>query len=882
VLDNFIYEGSLDNIHPNDVESITILKDAAATSIYGARGGNGVIVITTKKGRANQRMQVSASSTIIVSEKPDLFAVPQMSMSDYIEVEQFLYRRGYFDNIINSDQARYHPFSAAVETFMATTQGTLSSQDSARRIDALKTYDLRNDLLRYVYRQPLTHQHSVSVRGGANNHIYALAVNYDDVVTNTYGTSRKLNIRVAEEFSPVKFLHLQSSVYYTNQNNRAGRPTTYWQAFRTVPYLRLADDSGNALPVPIQYSKTFLDTIGGGRLLPWTYKPLEDFKHYRFLSSTEAIMANAGIRADLMKGVNIDAQYQYNRQISFGSRVADEESYFARDYINRFSQIDYNSGTVSYIVPRGAIRRYDNDILTSQQARAQLNGRREMGEHKIEGFVGGEIREVRTEGTSGSAWGVREDPLTTRSVDEINSYPTLPHGYYESIGGGTSLRSTTNRFVSMYSNALYQFRGKYSLSASARRDGSNILGVSTNNKWRPLWSAGAGWDISKEPFVTATWINRLRFRSSIGFSGNINPTLNALPTAAFTTSTVTNLPTARLRSPRNPSLRWEKSRQINVGAEFSLFGDVIDGSIEYYSKKGTDLYGSTDFDYTVYGQGNQLTRNIAAMAGKGIDVVLNSRNLRGAVGWATTLLLNYQSNKTTAYDTEAARNASRVIGDGNSINPAIGKPLYAIAAYRSAGLNQEGDPQGFLDGKISTNYDSIITLPFINGLNATEQVVYFGPASPTWFGSIINTFQIKGFSLSANISFRFGYYFRKPALIFSSLFDYGRPVSDEFSKRWQQSGDERSTNIPRMVYIDHPQYFQREIFYSGSEEQVKKAGNIRLNYINAEYNFGKIALSLNASNLGLLWTANKENIDPDAPLAIPPQKTYAATIRANF
>jgi TonB-linked SusC/RagA family outer membrane protein len=882
VLDNFIYEGDINNIHPNDVESITVLKDAAATSLYGARGGNGVIVITTKKGKRNQRMKINASAHVIITEKPDLFDVPLISPADYIDVEQFIFRRGYFDGLINSDAARWHAFTPAVQTFIETSQGLITPQDSAARINAFKQNDLRNDLLKHIYRQALTQQYSVNLRGGSGNHTYTLAVNYDDVSSSVQDKSKKLNVRVSQEFMPVKRLHIHTGLYYTNQLGYSGSPTRFQVNGRDVPYLRLADDVGNPLPVAVRYSDTFTDTAGRGLLQSWKYFPLTDYKHDRFRTAIEAIVANTGIRYEIPALGNFELQYQYNRQSGTSSRISDGESYHARNTVNLFSQIDYSTGSVTNIIPKGGIHLHQSDVLTSQQLRSQFNLKKIIGDHMVTAIAGAEVRESETEGNAFTHFGVQVDPLTTGEVDNLTSYPTFVEGYYDVAPGSSYLIGTTQRFVSLYTNALYQYRERYSVSASARRDGSNIFGATTNDKWKPLWSAALGWNLSREPFLHVSWINHLKLKSSLGFSGNLDPTRTPLPLAFSLTSPATNLPAVRIFRPNDPSLRWEKSRQWNLGVEFSLVKNRISGSIEYYQKKGTDLYGSANYDYTTFGRGLAIVKNVASMSGKGVDVILNSRNIdAGKFKWSTNLLFNYQVNKTTAYFQESALTGSGLVGSsGITIAPVVGKPLYAMAAFRSGGLDANGDPQGYLDGRLSTDYEAIIRAGSIDGLNA-DQVVYIGAASPTVFGSVINNFQWKGLTINVNIGYRLGYYFRRPALAYSSLFDYGGGHSD-FAKRWQRPGDERSTTVPAMVYLDHPQFYTRDQFYQAVQDHIKKADHVRLNYVNLEYEFGIVAVYVNASNLGILWAANEERLDPDYAGSVPPAKTIAAGVRVSL
>src|SRR5258705_1410692 len=170
VMDNFPYEGDINNINPNDVENITVLKDASATSIWGARAGNGVIVITTKRGKFNQKLSIGFNSNLIVTKKTDLFSLPQMSIPDYIDVEELIFKKGYFDAQINSLSSYYLALPPAVEVFLKRRNRLISASDSTRQIDALKRIDSREQYDKYFNHHAVLQQYSLNIKGGSDNH----------------------------------------------------------------------------------------------------------------------------------------------------------------------------------------------------------------------------------------------------------------------------------------------------------------------------------------------------------------------------------------------------------------------------------------------------------------------------------------------------------------------------------------------------------------------------------------------------------------------------------------------------------------------------------------------------------------------------------------
>jgi len=889
VLDNFIYEGDINNINPNDIESVSVLKDAAATSIYGARGGNGVIVITTKKGKFKQPLKVQFNSTVTVAQKPDIFYPSQISSADYIYAEQFAYQNGYYDSQINYDWYYHTPFTPAVQIFIDKSKGLISTQDSINKINLLKNHDVRNDYNRYFYTNAVTQQYGITLTGGSNTNAYTFGINYDRNRGTLYDQFNKLNIHILNTYKPLKNLQLAMGAYYTNSTSASGRPSSVTFDSKNVPYIQLTDENGNPAAIPAIYSKSFTDTVGDGKLLDWNYYPLEDYKHYKLQTSIEELNANIGLNYKIINGLDLDIRYQYERQTEDAIRNADIESYYTRNLINQFSQPDYSTGNINYIIPDASIQLRYNNVLSSQNFRSQLNFNKHWNRNYVLAMAGFEIREIHNTSYNSTLYGYNSDPLTTGSVDFLNQYPTLPYGSNTNIPGTPYLSSITNRYVSGYSNASYIFKSRYSLSASIRKDGANIFGVNANDKWKPLWSAGAGWEISRESFYHLKLLPYLRLRGTFGFSGNIDASKSALPIANYFNNYTTNLPYTRIQTLNNPDLRWEQSRQTNIAADFKTHNDIINGTIEFYWKKGTDLYGLTNYDYTTWGYASEITKNVASMSGKGVDLILESRNIEKKFKWTSRLLFNYNESKVTKYFTTDALNGGRIIGGGGeTITPVIGKPLYAIAAFKWEGLNDQGDPQGLLDGKKSTDYQSIILTVDTKGIKDNPSIVFIGSATPIIFGSLINTFFWKRLSVSLNVSYKLGYYFKKTPLSYSNLFYNGTTTAD-FGNRWQKRGDENKTNIPSLVYTNYPQFSLRDQFFTSSEINILKADHVRLQYVNLGYQVKEqtdkgmgLRLYINISNLGVLWRANKEKIDPDYPTSTPAPKTYSIGFQATF
>lgn len=888
VLDNFPYEGDINNINPNDVESITILKDAAAASIWGTRAGNGVIVITTKGGTYKQPLIVEFNSNFSFLNKPDLSYAPQMSATDFIDVELMLFEKGYYTSQITSNSKPV--LSPVIELLLQRQSGKIPAADAEAQINGLRKQDIRNEFDKYIYETGLNQQYSLGLKGGVDTYAWTASAGYDRNENQLDAAYKRLNFRFMNYFKPLKNVQLSGGMYYTQTGSEGGKPgygdiASVGDRF-FYPYTKLAGKNGQPIPVNKNYSQSYLETAGNGKLLDWDYIPLEDYQHVSNSTSNSDMILNTGITYTFVPGLNIDVKYQYERQQSNGELLQDEDSYFARNLVNTYTQINPADGAVTYKVPIGGVLDLSGSLLQSQQLRGQLNFNRSWGRQEITAITGGEIRHLNNSGTSSRIYGYNDDILTFGNVDYSTSYPSFVTGTSSFIPGKSSLNDRTNRFLAAYLNASYIYDDRYTFSVSGRRDASNLFGVKTNKKWKPLGSLGLGWEVSRENFYRSNFLPYLRFRSTYGLSGNTDPSRTAVTTIAYAqTSPFTLSPYARFSNYYNPELEWETSRQINVGIDFRLRNNCISGTLEYYNKKGSGLFGEAQIDYTS-GIGKTITKNSASMKGQGIDAEINSTNLKvKTIKWTTQLNFSLYRDKVTEYYL-GSQSANAFVSSSVLISGVKGRPVYSVYSYPYAGLDPlTGDPLGFLNDAVSKDYVKL------TGSNTVlDNLVYHGSALPVVFGSIGNTLTWQNISMTARISYKMAYYFRRQTIDYMNLFTYGDGHAD-FATRWQKPGDEKLTNIPSLVY---PANNSRDNFFRGTSALVEKGDHIRIQYISLAYDLDKatigrmplksMSLYANLSNVGMIWKANKAGIDPEyngLNILIPP-RTFSIGIRAKI
>ncbi len=879
VLDGYIYEGDIENIYPNDIANVDILKDAAAAAIWGARAGNGVIVITTKRGRYNQNLQFSAQVNTLVQQKPDLMSVEQIGSADYVELEQYLFNQGYYNAALTSRP--YVMISPVVSILQAQRNGKLTAAQTEEQLQVFRQADTRRSYLNEFYTNAVTQQYQMAANGGSQRQHYVFGVNYQRVRTETYGKSEKFNLNLGNEFKLTEKLSLNTKLYLTSAKQNGGRPAynSITIGAKQLPYLPFRNADGSATAYQI-YDETYLNQLAGGKLLDWKSIPAEDYRYRTLDQRKTEVYLTADLNYKVLDWLSLALSTQYSEQQTDQKNIYGQQSYYTRNLINRFTQYNASTGILSYPVPLGDINNSDLSTTQSYTNRLQANINKSFGQSKLTAILGFEIREAKQKGNSYSYYGYKADPLKNVAVDYVGYYPNILTGDTDQIPYSGGLSATDYHFMSQYANVNYSYLDKYSVSGSVRRDGSNIFGVSINDKWKPLWSVAAGWEINRESFYTLAWLPELRLRASYGKSGNVDLSRTALAVLSYGTNNTTGYTIARIGELNNPNLKWETSSQLNFTIDFAIRNRQLSGSISVFKKRGSDLYGITPYDYTTWGRSNVITKNVADMEGKGIELAINMRSRhQTGLWWKGAMFANYNVNKTLRYYDQDGRGMFSIMSGGGKITPLVGKPLYALAVYKWGGLDANGNPQGYLNGQLSTDYQNINSNP--------ENIVYVGAANPTHYGNIINDFNWKKWTLSFNISYKLGYYGLKPALSYSRLASVGIGGTG-YAKRWQKPGDEKFTNVPSFVY---PFNQSRDSFYSSSEANVINAGNIRLDYVNLLYNLSpadqkqfirNMQIRLGLQNGMLLWTANQSGIDPDYPSGLKPSKLLTFGVNLNF
>lgn len=882
VVDNFPYEGDINNINPNDVESVTLLKDAAASSIWGARAGNGVIVITTKQGRYREKTAINLNTNVTISERPDLFYSPRWLPSELV--------MGFEKELFDKNTYSVMPetaLSSYVELLFAKKNGTISENEFIRQETIMRNTDLRKQAFNHLYQLGVNQQYSLNINGGESKHKYYISAGMDNSRDFIIGNrNRRLTLSLQNSIKPIEALELTGSIWYARSNATNNGVNLSMLNYETTqvasPYTRLVDDLGQPLSIAYRYQKAYIDAATSQGLLPWNYSPLTDRELVNNTALNTELRFNGSARLNFKKYLNAAITYQYINGTGYSRSHFTKDSYEVRNLVNSLTQAN-GSRIIPYadILSQGG----NNESIT-HSGRFQLNYLRQLGEQNFTALAGTEVRQQLKINTPGYIlYNYNPEVQTgTATYNYEGIYAQRPSGSAMIPGPPRAIGRLTDRYLSWFANAAYNYMERYTLSSSIRWDGSNLFGVKTNQKGVPLWSAGLSWEISKEGFYAFSQIPYLRLRGTYGSSGNINQQVSAYPIIGYSTDALTKLPITTIRSAGNPGLRWEKVGMLSLGLDAASENKRIEASLEWYRKKASDLIGEKIMAPSSGIVPDVLPLivnriNYANLEVKGVDLQLKSRNLTGDFLWESALLFSYVRNKVTNYNDNTASTSSFYFGSPTPLQVGLSRDVTYWLPW--LGLdNQSGKP--VIPDQYGGNYRTYHDL-----FPAGE--LQHGVAVAPYFGSLRNSFSWKGIQVSALIAFKGGYVFKRESMSTSGEYLIPAVYHRDYYKRWKQPGDEKFTDVPVAGSTDT----YLNLAYNRSSALISKGDHIRLQDISISYTLKerlsrklglqKLSCYGYARNLGILWAANKHGLDPEYPHASYPEpSSYAIGLNINF
>jgi len=904
VVDGAITDLDISAFNPDDIENITFLKDAAAASIWGVRAANGVIVITTKKGKTSQAPAISFSMNAGVAAKPDLGYLRMMNSAQAVGYEAELVKRGFLTatniNGASYSTASYYPNFAAVLA-LKLQAGTITQAAYNASVDSLSKIDNTGQILQYLLKPATTQQYNLSVSGGNYNSNYYYSASYSRETPNAKRTiGERLTITLNNSWKLFKVATLTTSLKgaffkYTNDGTGVNSLYPLTGSGVLLPYMQLVDNNGKSVSYD-RINPDFTSTLSTKAFSNWQYNYIDELNNRDDIQKDNNYSANVNLNVPIYKGLSGSVQYSNEKTFSAHNVYYNPNTFYYRYTVNTYTPPTATTAN-GLGITSGGILSLVNTTVNNYALRGQLAYDKTIRQiHQLNVIAGSEIRQTDMAQSTESLYGYNPSTGISVPVSYTSSAYTSIYGYSTSLGGAPGQGEKIRRYLSYFSNAAYTFKGKYSLSASVRYDDYNNFGLDRKYRATPLWSAGGKWSIAQESFMQKVkWVNSLNLRATYGVNGNLSTSTYPY-TAIYLNSTdpVTGLPSAGISSLANPELKWEMTYVTNIGLDYSLFNNRLSGGLDVYRKKGKDLLYSFPINPAYSGSigGGYLTRNAATMKGNGIDLSINGVLINNkSFTWNMGLTFSYNVNTITdnRFDTSTISSTYTSVYPG-SISYIAGYSTDKLLVFRNAGLDANG---------LTLTYDHLG-----NKVSATTPLVFSdlknaGHKVAPYFGGFTNNIRYKQFTLYALMTYQFGGVFLRPSInnYITAYYTMNYSVSGDIAKRWQQSGDETKTNVPGLNGTA-TQVAYSLARYQNADVNVRSSDYIRLREISLNYEFPAMlvhsvfakgaSVGFSVRNLGLLWRANKDGYDPDftsypnGGYSLPAAKSYNFSFKLNF
>ncbi|MEM9679464.1 MAG: SusC/RagA family TonB-linked outer membrane protein, partial [Bacteroidota bacterium] len=893
VVDGFPIEGGLETINPNDIASIDILQDAAATSIWGVRASNGVVVITTKKGKKGL-LSIDFSSFVTIQNSPNLNDLHTADSRTLVSTLDHYVSNGFDPNASifnpsNLANVGLNPVSAAYVRTDFTNPTEVTAYNAL--LDQYSNTDVFSQYEDLLLRTSVNTQYNLSLRTGSEKNDLYFSISHNDNQSVLVGDALQrqiLNLKDNYRITDNLTFTVGSNLSLTRSDHNSNGLGVFSGVGQVIPRFQLLRDAdGNSIPLAKRIdldSNVSLQELG---YLDWSYNALDDVETRDVTSNRFNMRLQAGLRWDLPKGFGVEVKGQYEWERFRREDYSNEDTYKARDLINYFTGISSQNELI-YNIPFGGILDQEESNTNAYYIRAFADYNRVFKNiHEVTALIGTEYSERRFDFRQDRFLGYNEQNAQYNS--NIN-WEDLRFGNIEGTPAfgipqminPSFISARDRRLVSSFANAAYSYDRRYTITGSFKSDQSNRVG---NNQLDPnyLWSVGGAWNIANESFMDdVSFVNKLKLRGSYGVSGNIHENASSLPILSPAINFLTGEQSFVLSSFGNSNLTFEDTFESNIGLDFGLFSNRLSGTIEYYNERSKNVLANFSLPNTL-GFESVLLNN-GEILNQGITVNLNTTNVTTSnFTWSTNFNITYNESEVIAYELSSTNPIdliNSVGGISQSSDHLVGERVGSILSYRFAGLDDLGKPQVFdADGSIVT-YNG-------GAVSSQDALEVSGTTIAPIYGGLTNNFTYKGLSLNILMSFKAGHVFRRPSINYSTSSTSNLAFHRDIANAWVQGSNE-NTIVPSLPNSQSDLVNINNLFYNLSNELIEDASFVRLRQISLGYDLPKSAIaslgverlsfSLQARDLGLLWTANDAGIDPEfIPFGFPSDFSVATT-----
>lgn len=904
-----LISSSVAGINSDDIASFSILKDASATALYGARAMNGVIVITTKKGKAG-KTTVNITSEMTIKQKPNYGQYDIMNSQEQMSMFTDMERKGWLThaNMARSqDGGIYFKMYNAINTYNDQTGKFVLDNTPEARANFLKRYEYANtDWFDILFRNSLQQNHSVSISGGSekskfyvstsllHDEGWTIADQVDRYTINMRGDfdlTDKLSIgiqtkgSIREQETPGSFDRTNDVVNGNYKREFDINPFSY--AMNTSRTITPYDENGNLeyfrmnhAPFNIineyQNNKNELDVLDLNIQADLSYKFNKNL-NYKFIGSLRYVKSTNEHK--IMGGSNVARAYRANDDAT----VAEANRYLYTDPENP------NANPV-VVLPHGGFYNREDNLLKNYYFRNIINWNKTFDEiHIINVLAGQELKYVDRQRTYFNGYGYQYDKGGVVYTDPNIIKSTVQSGY--AYFGMTPLR---DRSVAAFTNIGYSYKGKYTFNGTARIDGSNKLGEARSARYLPTWNVSGKWDVKSESFLAdVDVISYLQLRGTYGLTASMGRSTNSqiilrneLTTTPYESERQNGMLISALE---NSELTWEKQYETNIGFDIGLLNNRISLQTDMYKRNGFDLIAAI----RTSGIGGEAWKyaNYADMESKGIEFTLNTKNIKTKdFSWVSNLTFAYNENEITKLESKP-NIFDLVKSEGGAI---LGGPVRGLYSIPFAGLNEDGIPT-FKDANGETTTDVYFQD------KETDFLKYEGSIDPKITGGLSNQFKYKNWNLNVFMTYQLGNVIRLYPSFHANYSDMDA-ITRDMNDRWIMKGDEKLTTIPTLVSKRMYDKYGSDLestynAYNYSDQRVAKGDFVRMKEISLSYNLPKSVLKkigLNSAqikaqgtNLFLLYSDSKLNgQDPEffgaGGVAMPVAKQYTMTLKLGF
>ena len=903
---NTVLASSVAGLNPDDIASFQVLRDASATALYGTRAKNGVIVITTKRGRSG-KLRVNYSGNYSFRLRPGYGQFDILNSGDEMSIYREMYEKGLIDI---TTSVRAENFGPLGKMFSLISDHEINwGPNGTLNEEFLNQYENANtDWFDVLYRDvSLQQQHSVSLTAGNENYnsYYSFSFLNDNGQTVADGVSRFAGTARNSFFISDRFnMDVKLTASYRDQQ----LPGSTDRDFDPITGRFRRDFDINPFSYAINTSRSIrpYDSNGDLEYFRRNYAPFNileelslNFIDVRVADIAAQTDLNFNILDNLTVRSTIQGRYaSTNREHIIHERSNQAEAYRADDTqfiqeANRllFQDPDEPGSLPKVVLPEGGFNYLDESDLLNFYIRNSIEWSETFGQnHNVNLLAGQEIK--YTDRSSRSADGIG---VVYENGGVVNTDPDIIEFLNRQGVDFYSLSEDRERFTGLFLNGGYSFKDRYVVNGTVRYDGSNRLGKSRAARYLPTWNVSGAWNVDQETFFTLpSVISFLKLRATYGLSANLGPDVSALLNLQ---SDVTLRPTDTesflfIEDLENQDLTWEKLYEFNVGMDFGLFNDRVTGTVDYFERNSFDLIGVLQTS-GIGGEAFKLG-NFADLESNGFEFTINTLNYYDEnFSWTTNFNISYVPDRITRFDFNP-RVADAISAQGAAVLDGARRGIYST---KFAGLDARGIPTFFdLNGEVVYDYD-------LQQRDSLQQILqYEGSAEPQGAGGFTNVFTYKNWSLNVLVSYRFGYKIRLNDAFAPRYTDFSS-FSRDFVDRWVVPGDEEFTDIP--VILDNQilagdvtaQLRNSYDLYNKSSVRIADGDHVRLKTVRLSYNMpqswvSKIgastaSLGVEGQNLLLLYSDDRLNgQDPEffsaGGVAFPQPRQVTVSLNIGF